>query len=182
MKKINKNKNSIDQSKNKSLKQRHVFTKTLWQCFLVFAEIFLAVWFMVWLSDKYWPINESFGYIERGLMFYAVYQIAVFVILNTLNDIKSDSYLALTTNYKRLDLYYKSNDPRIKESIEKNIEYQLDTGTINNIKIRAEYTRMKELIKNKDQILVEYIIICFEHEKEASTLQWRCSFILRLLK
>lgn len=172
----------ISDPKNKSLKKRHIFMKSLWQCSLVFLEIIAAVSFMVWLSDKYWPINESFGYVERGIMFYAVYQITVFVILNTLNDIKCDSYLALGSFYKKLDLYYQTKDIRIKEWLEKKLEYQLDSATFNNINVRKEYEKIKDLLVNEDPVHVQDKIIECEHIKEASSLQWRCSFILRLLK
>ena len=120
--------------------------------------------------------------VERMMLGYAVYQIVVYLILTNCNDIRKDSYLALLWNYKMVELYLESNDYKIKEKILKNIEDQLRNDTLNDDDIRNEYEDMKQIISDQDKREVKIRIIWFEHKVEAATLNWKYSFLLRLVK
>lgn len=137
---------------------------------------------IVILSRRIEPINSIWECIERFVFAYGIYQIAVCVILSNCNDIRKDSYLALLTNYKEVELYIETSDESIKNVVKKNITYQLNPGTLNDKDIRNEYLVMQQILDNKDLKNTRMKIILFEHLVEEATLNWRYSFLLRTLK
>jgi hypothetical protein len=160
----------------------HIVIKSIWQIFLVFFEICIVVGILVYASNKIFPITETFECIERAFMFYAFYQIITFLILNTINDVDKDSYLALKTNYKIAELFCETKEIGTLNYLKANIEYQLNNQTFNKLSVRQEYKNLSEYIKNEDIAQIKFKVILFEHLTEATVLNWRYSFLLRLFK
>lgn len=161
--------------------KRNLF-KRLIQIGCVLIELIGFTLLLTFISLKIEAVETTWAFIERMIFSYGLYQIIVFVILSTCNDVRKDSYLALCTNYKEIEIYIRYNDNKIKESIEKNIEYQLDAGTFNDKDIRNEYAIMKKLMYEKNSKEIERRIILTEHCMEESTLNWKYSFLLRWIK
>lgn len=157
-------------------------SKRLIQVFLVGIELIGGSFLIACIFNYFFPITTKWDMVERMMLGYAVYQIVVYLILTNCNDIRKDSYLALLWNYKMVELYLESNDYKIKEKILKNIEDQLRNDTLNDDDIRNEYEDMKQIISDQDKREVKIRIIWFEHKVEAATLNWKYSFLLRLVK
>lgn len=115
-------------------------------------------------------------------MCYTIYQILVVVILTNLNDIEKDSTLAYITNLKKCLLYTETKKEYIKKDILDNIDYQLDKGTCNNNEFRSAYELIKSNIDNLNVDNINMEIVNAEHRYELNSLNWRFSFLLRVIK
>lgn len=166
----------------KDLTKKHIITKVLWQVVLYFIEIFGISFLITYLTTYISSISSYLTLIERMVMSYTIYQILVVIILTNLNDIKEDSYLALLKNLKYCLLYIEYKRPEIKAIIFKNIEYQLDSGTLNNLEVRSEYKYLKENLNSLERWVIEAKIVEVESSCESVSLKWRFSFLLRLFK
>ena len=167
------------------MKKRYFITKTIWQIFLYAFEVISVSLFFTWISTLLCNCCSLWDYIERFLICYTVYQLLVIIILNNINDIAKDSCLAYITNLKKTLLYADSNNKIIKKDIIKNIDYQLDSGTINNNEYRTAYETLKKYIENTKSVeksYIEFELINAEHRYESISLNWRYSFLLRLFK
>lgn len=167
------------------MKKRHFITKTIWQIFLYAFEVIFVSLFFTWISTLLCKCYSLWDYIERFLICYTMYQLLVIIILNNINDIAKDSCLAYITNLKKALLYADSNNKNIKKDIIKNINYQLDNGTINNNEYRRAYELLKKYIENTKSVEKSYIeceLINAEHRYELISLNWRYSFFFRLFK
>ena len=167
------------------MKKIYFITKTIWQIFLYAFELISISLLLTWLSTFVTNCNSTWEFIERFIACYTIYQLLVIIILNNINDIAKDSCLAYISNLKMTDLYIETNDKNIKKELLKNIDYQLDTGTINNNKYRESYKRMKEFINKAtldNKSYIKYELLKAEHNYEFISLQWRYSFLLRLFK
>ena len=167
------------------LKKRYLITKTIFQIFLYLFEVVGISYLLTSLSNKIWPTNNFMDYLERMTIFYTFYQIIIYGILQQLNDIKKDQYLALLSMYKYINLYIDSNDNNILNDIKKIIEKQLSSDIFNDNEIRAEYIDIKTIItdnKSFDQNSIQIKIIKYEHCYEEVTLNWKYSILTRLIK
>ena len=167
------------------MKRRYFITKTIWQIFLYTFEVISISLFFTWISTFLCNCCSLWEYIERFLICYTVYQLLVIIILNNINDIAKDSCLAYITNLKRVLLYEESNNKNVKEELLRNIDHQLDAGTINNNEYREAYECLKEYINNLkliDRSNIENELLKAEHRYELISLNWRYSFLLRLKK
>ena len=167
------------------LKKRYLITKTIFQIFLYLFEVVGISYLLTSLSNKIWPTNNFMDYLERMTIFYTFYQIIIYGILQQLNDIKKDQYLALLSMYKYINLYIDSNDNNILNDIKKIIEKQLSSDIFNDNEIRAEYIDIKTIItdnKSFDQNRIQIKIIKYEHCYEEVTLNWKYSILTRLIK
>ena len=167
------------------MKKIYFITKSVCQIFIYAFEVITISTFLTWLSSLFNNCSSLWCYIERFLICYTVYQLLVIIVLNNINDIAKDSCLAYITNLKKALLYADSKNKNIKKEIIKNIEYQLDDGTINNSEYKLSYELLKKYIENADSIEKSYIeceLINAEHRYEYISLQWRYSFLLRVLK
>ncbi len=164
------------------IKQRHVVAKTLWQIFLVFIELLIAVGITTYISNKFYPSENWIELIERIGVFYGIYQIVVYIILSTINDVKADEYLALKNNASIALKACEYNDEEWKNIIKAQIDKQLNNSILNDLLVRQNYSVLKTCIDTNTTKNIEYMIIWAEHCAEMSKLQWRFSFLLRVLK
>lgn len=164
------------------LKKRYIIAKTSLQIAIYILELLVISFGITYLTNCLMPISSVMEFIERLLMSYAFYQILVIVTLTSINDIQKDSCLALLTLQKFCLLYVETKDESVKYSILEKIENQLDLGTFNNNKFREKYQHLKNNLDLINKIQIEKEIIMSEHFCELATLNWRFSFILRLLK
>ena len=114
------------------MKKEYFVMKTIWQIFLYAFELISISLLLTWLSTLISDCNSIWGYIERFITCYTIYQLLVIIVLNSINDIAKDSCLAYISNLKMADLYKETNDKNIKEELLKNINHQLNNETINN--------------------------------------------------
>lgn len=164
------------------MKKIFFFTKTVCQILLYLIEVIgvsiLLAYFTTFIKES----ECLYDFIERSIMCYTLYQILVVVILTNVNDIEKDSYLAYITNLKKCLLYIETKEEYIKEDILANIEYQLDTETINNQKFTNSYIIIKNNIDNLKSSNINMELINAEKYYELNSLNWRFSFLLRLVK
>ncbi len=120
------------------------------------------------------------------MTFYALYQILVFVILNSINDSKKDQTLAIISTYEYLQVYLEAKDEKLKNNILRICDAQLDTSVMNNSELRSEYTSIHDLlISQNDNLTVAYIrlrLIHYKHIYEEISLMWKFSLIVWLFK
>lgn len=164
------------------IKQRHIVTKTLWQIFIVFIELLIVVGISTYISNKFYPTQNWIELIERIGIFYGIYQIFVYIILSTINDVKADEYLALKNNASIALKACEYNDEEWKNIIKTQIDNQLNNSMLNDLLVRKNYEGLKTCIETDTRKNIEYMIIWAEHCAEMCKLQWRFSFLLRLLK
>lgn len=164
------------------LSKHHIIVKTIWQIFLVIIEIGIIAGGLTWGSSYLWSINSGLDAIERFSVFYGVYQLIVYIILSTLNDIESDEYLALMNAAMLAAKACEFNDNNTKNSVYILIERQLKTDVFNDLNVRDKYHLLKQFTDSNNLRNIEYLIIWSSHCFDASKLQWKYSFILRLLK
>lgn len=172
----------------KYITKSNVYTKTIWQCCLWLFEVIGIPSLLVFLYSLIvpFPTNASFvDYVERYLLFYAVYQIAVFCILNSINDARRDALLALISTLKWTQLYFQSNNQILLEAIQKQCTAQTDTGLLNQTDIIKQYQIIEAIVVQPEDDTKDYInmqLVLYEHAYEATTFQWRYSFLVRLFK
>ena len=87
-------------------------------------------------------------------IFYTLYQLIIYEILQQLNDIKKDEYLVLLSTYKYIELYNYDS----REVIAKNIIYlvnrQLDNAMLNDNSIRKEYLEIKKYFTISKRLMI----------------------------
>lgn len=167
------------------LKKIYIITKYLFQlCLYLLETLGIAVLCTIIINNVN-PIANIFEFIERVTVFYALYQIIVYNILQQFNDIKKDEYLALSTMYKLTKLYLTTKNEMIKKDILSKLEYQLDSGTLNDNNIRNEYLNIKKAINTPNKFnmaIIDYKIILYDHLVEEAVLNWKYSILLRIFK
>lgn len=164
------------------VKRHHIIIKTLWQIFILFIEIGSIAGGLTWCSYYFVQFDSVIDFFERFSLFYGIYQLAVFIILSTINDIKSDEYLALMSAASLAAKACEYNDENKKEAIYSLIDKQLDSGVFNDCNVRNNYLLLKQLTESNSQKEIEYMIIWAGHCCDEAKLQWKFSFILRLIK
>lgn len=168
----------------RNITKKHIFTKTLFQIFLYSLEIMLIAGLLTFLSYKIVNNDEAnlIDILERFSMFYGIYQIIIFIIFNNLNDIQVDEYLALYSTCELAILACESNDDRLINQVNENIQKQLDGIVFNDIEVRNIYNKIPNYIKDSDVNQLKYLSIYSNHKAELSKLNWRFSFLLRIFK
>lgn len=159
-----------------------IFLKTLFQMFLLISEAIIFPALLVCLSKHLKPFTDWIDILERFALVFTFYQVLVYIILGTLDDIETDSYLALKSNYELALLYCKYQNCDILNALHENIESQLDPGTFNPSIIRQQYEELLLLSKDKAVEKIEYRRIFVTHRQEEQSLAWKHSFLLRLFK
>lgn len=163
----------------------NLITKRLVQIFLYLIEVVGFSYLLASLTNKIWSTTNFIDFLERMIIFYNFYQIIIYGILQQLNDIKKDEYVAIITLLKKLELYASSHNKLLKEEIIYNINAELDSGTLNDNDIRSTYIKAKKCLENNEKIDMEklqYYMIHYEHLSETATLNWKYSVILRIIK
>ena len=171
--------------KNKIIKS-HVIIKTIFQILLYLFEIICIAGLCTYISFLIYPASDSeysISILERFALFYGFYQILIFVVFNTINDIQADEYLALHTACEHALLACKYNDEKSKDLLIRTIENkQLSSTTFNDISVRECYINLITCIKECNIPAIESLKITSNHNYEMSNLQWRFSILLRLFK
>lgn len=81
--------------------QKHfLIIKYILQIFLYLLEVLGISYLLTFISDVFWQTENFIDFIERMTIFYTFYQITIFGILQQLNDMKKDEYLAILSMYK----------------------------------------------------------------------------------
>ena len=164
------------------MKKRYIISKTLTQIFIYLVEVIGVSTLLAYLSTFMKETSTIYDFIERCITCYTIYQILVIVILTNLNDIQKDLLLAYTTNLRKCLLYIETKQNYIKKDILKNIDYQLKKDTFNNNEVINAYKNIENNIDKLTKDNIEMEIINAEHRYELNSLNWRFSFLLRLLK
>lgn len=164
------------------MKRRDIVIKIIWQILLYLVEVVGISILIAYLTTFISKTDSIFDFFERIIMCYTIYQILVIVILTNINDIEKDSTLAYITLLKKCRLYIETKKEYIKEDILNSINDQLDSGKLNNIGFRKTYSLIR---KNIDKLTIDGIemqLINATHKYEFNSLNWRFSFVLRLIK
>lgn len=167
------------------INKTYLITKRIFQIFLYLAEVIGVSYLLTFISNIFWETENFVDYIERMTIFYTFYQITIYGILQQLNDIKKDEYLALLSMYKYIEIYNNDKRDYIKEDIIKLLNKQLDSSMLNDNDIRKEYLEIKKVLDNNqlfDNTLLKVKILKYEHCCEATTLNWKYSVLNRLFK
>ena len=164
------------------IKKKHIRSKTIWQIFLLFFEIAVIVGGLTWSSGVLWKFGSGLDVLERVGLFYGFYQILTFIILSNLNDINADEFLAFKNIASIALKACEYNDEAWKGIAKDQIDKQLDSGVFNDMLVRKNYSVMKQCIDENALKNIEYIIVWAEHCAEECKLQWKYSFLLRIIK
>ena len=164
------------------IKKKHIRSKTIWQIFLLFFEIAVIVGGLTWSSGVLWKFGSGLDVLERVGLFYGFYQILTFIILSNLNDIKADEFLAFKNTASIALKACEYNDEAWKGIAKDQIDKQLDSGVFNDMLVRKNYSVLKQCIDENALKNIEYIIVWAEHCAEECKLQWKYSFLLRIIK
>ncbi len=166
--------------------QKHfLIIKYIFQIFLYLLEVLGISYLLTFISDVFWQTENFIDFIERMTIFYTFYQITMFGILQQLNDIKKDEYLAILSMYKYVELYNSDKRTDIKKDIINLVNKQLENVTLNDNNIRKEYLEIKKVIDNNqpfDETLLKAKIIKYEHCCEEAVLNWKYSILTRIFK
>jgi len=167
------------------IKKRHLIVKYIYQIFLYLLEVVGVSNLLAFITTIFWQTENFIDFIERMTIFFTFYQILILGILQQLNDIKKDEYLALISMYKYVELYNESKNDCIKKNIINLLNKQLDSRVLNDNDIRKEYLEIKEVLDSDhafDDTLLKTKIIKYEHCCEEATLNWKYSILIRILK
>lgn len=166
--------------------QKHfLIIKYILQIFLHLLEVLGISYLLTFISDVFWQTENFIDFIERMTIFYTFYQITIFGILQQLNDIKKDEYLAILSMYKYVELYNSDKRTDIKKDIINLVNKQLENVMLNDNNIRKEYLEIKKVIDNNqsfDETLLKAKIIKYEHCCEEAVLNWKYSILIRIFK
>jgi hypothetical protein len=164
------------------MKSIYIITKSLWQIFLVFIEVFAVTSLLVYASQFLRPTQDGFDILERYITFIAAYEILVYIISTFLNDIRRDSLLALKTAFEHALLYCETSSEFIKANLVDKIAKQFDSGTFNHLDVRKEYENLLQYIEAKNEVAIKYALLNINHNYEMCDLQWKLTFLLRWFK
>ena len=164
------------------MKRRYIIIKRIWQIILYLIEVVGVSVLIAYLTTFISKVDSIFDFFERIVMCYTIYQILVIVILTNINDIEKDSTLTYITLLKKCRLYIETKKDYIKEDILNSINNQLDSGKLNNMEFRKAYSLIRENIDKLTIDGIEMELINATHKYEFNSLNWRFSFVLRLIK
>ena len=164
------------------INKKHIRSKTIWQIFSLFFEIAVIVGGLTWSSGVLWKFGSGLDVSERVGLFYGFYQILTFIILSNLNDINADEFLAFKNTASIALKACEYNDEAWKGIAKDQIDKQLDSGVFNDMLVRKNYSVLKQCIDENALKNIEYIIVWAEHCAEECKLQWKYSFLLRIIK
>lgn len=130
------------------------------------------------VSAHFVPIHDFIKWLQRWLVFYAIYQVLVIVIATNINDIHKDSWLAAKNAYQMASYYYQTHDKKILPDIEHRISQAIGENTILLPKAREKILELK----NHEAGSVERGLIEIDHQLSVCELKWKYSLILRFFK
>lgn len=149
---------------------------------LYFIEIFIISFFITWLLERSHPSGSFYEVIEKFFLSYGAYQIFIYTSLSIIDDISKDSALMLLSLLKYCLLYKDTGNDQLKILVNEAIDYQLSYKTMNSVDTEKLLVNLKENIDSIDKVYLQTQLIMAEHDFEFYQLQWRLSFLLRILK
>ena len=173
------------------IKKHYLITKRIFQIFLYLLEVVGISYLLTFITNVFWQTESFIDFIERMTIFYTFYQMTIFGILQQLNDIKKDEYLALLSMYKYFELYNADKRDCIKKDIINStcelvkIPSVLDSTMLNDNDIRKEYLEIKKILDSNqsiDDTFLKVKIIEYEHCCEGAVLNWKYSILIRIFK
>ncbi len=167
------------------IKKHYLITKRIFQIFLYLLEVVGISYLLTFITNVFWQTESFIDFIERMTIFYTFYQMTIFGILQQLNDIKKDEYLALLSMYKYFELYNADKRDCIKKDIINLLNRQLDSTMLNDNDIRKEYLEIKKILDSNqsiDDTFLKVKIIEYEHCCEGAVLNWKYSILIRIFK
>lgn len=159
-----------------------IFTKTLFQIFLVVLEVGGVGFLIASQCDKYLDAQNLTDWLSYFLMGSSVYEIMIMCIFAQISDARKDALLSVKTACKYAELYCESNSADLKKSILTIIEHQLKPEVFNHTDVRKVYCKLRDFIEEKDIYNIKRLLIETEHAYEAEDLKWKHSIVLRLFK
>lgn len=157
-------------------------TKTIWQILIVFIEVSAVTSLLVYTSQRLSPFQDSFDIVERYIIFFAGYEILVYIILTFINDARQDALLALKSCYKLALLYFETKADLVKNGVYETINKQLGKSAFNHSDIREKYEQLKLFMDNDNIPAIKTQLLFIEHEFEMNSLHWNFTFLLRYFK
>lgn len=167
------------------MKKIHIFTKTVWHCFLGVAEYFGVTFLLAYLSTFFAPImgeNICWQWLERIAFCFTVYEIVLIGIRKMRIDTRVDALLALKTAYERAGLFCETGNKEIYNELSLNIEEVLESDVLNQLDIITSYQNLKNHIRDTNKVAIQYESIKIQHLIETSKLFWQYTLFLRLFK
>ncbi len=159
-----------------------MFAKFSKQIVIYSIEIFLMSSCVAWILINYFNILQSLDCLEQLLIGYTIYQMLVYVILSTIDDVHRDSavaylsflkYVELNSNYKNR-IFYDKIKKIANEMTNKSVF--LDKKIANEMEFIAENLESIDVLEIKKRIIdIECMIMSLDQK-------WRLSFLLRLFK
>lgn len=159
-----------------------MFFKFIKQILIYTSEIVLMSIMISWILYHCFGILHSLEYLERLLIGYSIYQIFVYITLKILDDITRDEAAAFLKFLKYVQLYHQQEDARIEKVI-KDSAIELNSKSIfMNKKLKNEIKSIADNLDTTNIVNIRSRIIDNEHNILLLDLNWRLSFLLRLVK
>ena len=149
---------------------------------LYFIEIFIISSFITWLLETSHPSGSFYEVIEKFFLSYGAYQLLIYTSLSIIDDISKDSALMLLSLLKYCLLYKETGNEQLKTLINKKIDNQISSKSMNGLNTDELLIKLKENIDSIDKEYIQAELIMAEHNFEFYQLQWRLSILLRILK
>lgn len=145
-------------------------------------EILFVSGVLTALMEQWQPSETLYETFEKFFLSYAAYQLVVFIVLNTLDDIKKDSTLMLRNLLKLCILYKETGNLQLKKIILDKIDEQFSENALNDDRVERLLKDVREHIDDIDPVYLQAELLGRENDYEYYQLQWRLSFILRICK
>ena len=168
------------------LNRCHIVTKNLFLCIVGFIEFVGIPIALAHFSTRILPFDDVIpcliSWIERTLLCFTVYEIIILITRKLIVDAKKDMLLALKNAYELGELCIVSNNIDIRGKAYKLIDAQMDSGLLNNLRVRDDYQHLKTFIEHRrlDELKCKKIFI--NHSLEACSLFWELTLFLRFFK
>ncbi|MEG1597728.1 MAG: hypothetical protein RR359_05590 [Bacilli bacterium] len=163
----------------------YLITKRIIQIILYLVEVIGISFLLTCVSNKFFPTSNIYDFLERITIFYMFYQIIIYGVLQQLNDIKKDEYLAVLNMFKYIKIFINDEKDYLLNVINGLLDGQLDSSVLNDNLIRNEYLEIKNVLDNNmkfDRTLIDVKILYYEHLYEAESLNWKYSLFIRIFK
>lgn len=147
-----------------------------------FVEIVFSSVLICCFLEKLQPSTNYYEVVEKFFLSYGAYQLLVFVILSTLDDIKKDSTLLMISLLKLCLIYKETENENLKVAIFQQIDFQTNAIVMNDSETVAKLDYIKCNLDSLDTSTIQFELLMKEHDLEYYQLQWRLSFFLRFLK
>ena len=168
------------------LSKGHIITKNLFLCVVGLVEFVGIPILLAYLSTYILPFDDTAlslaSWIERTVLCFTVYEIIILITRKLIVDSKKDMLLALKNAYELGELYIVNNKTVLRDQVNKLIDAELDSGVLNNLRIREDYQHLKTFMERKQLFELKCKKVFINHSLEACDLFWELTLFLRLFK